>query len=288
MSDQERWGRGDRRIGQRDGVPLLTVPLFRRHYDAQRTDVEIAAITGVSLTTVELLRLSLDLPAHTRPDPDLPTRLAADRRRRATAIEGQDDAYQHWYDLGLIDAEIARQTGVTRAAVYEWRQGRKLPAHRSTPSTRECWRYYVRGFTDAEISAVTGVKEKTVAHWRYRYGLPAISRLHAQTTASGEEVVGNELPDYRKWYDLGYNDAEIAAAVNRTVSGVQTWRRRRQLPSNNGRGRPAAAATHVPVEERAAPRRLVPRAVQPTRPVRGTARTRRAPDDDEGDGERVS
>jgi hypothetical protein len=173
-----------------------------------------------------------------------------------TYLPGREEAYQKYYDEKLPDAEIARRIGVTRSAVYEWRRGEKLPVNPDFPSTKSCLPYYERGFSDKEIAAVTGIKEASVAHWRYRNGLPAVSRYREQETPAGTVRVGKGVPDYMKYYDQGWNDAEIAAAVNRTYSAVQSWRRKNNLEPRVGRGRPAESETHVPVGERK-PRRIL-------------------------------
>lgn len=246
---------------------LLSPAISALH--AQRmTDQEMAFALGVTPAAVTAMRASLGLAPHTR--------LSTDRRRRAKLVEGYEDGYRYYYDLGLFDVEIGRRLGVTRSAVYEWRKRNRLPCHKRHPASADCWRYYIRGFSDKEISLQTGVKEGTVRHWRYRYDLPAPSRFRVETDAGGRAVVvARGVPDYRKYYDQGWNDAEIAAVVNRKQSAVQTWRRKNNLPPNVI-GSPTRAGTFLPVKDRQ-PRHIVaPVVTKPDRPVRRRRQERRA------------
>jgi DNA-binding CsgD family transcriptional regulator len=263
-------GDGPRDTGrERGGKPRPTPEVVRSLHAQGLPDLEIAERLDVDVETVFILRESLALVPNIR---------TPGGRPRRSAVEGRDAAYQAAYEQGLIDADIARKVGVSRAAVWVWRQGRKLPPNRGNkPTSDDCWKWYIRGKDDQEIAALTGLSAATVTHWRYRYDLPAISRL--VPLADGGASARGELPDYQKYYDMGWNDAEIAAVTNRTPAAVQTWRRKHGFGPNIV-GRPnRAEETHLPPEVR--PRRPLP--PLPTREQTGRRdRVRRASPEEQG------
>jgi len=112
--------------------------------------------------------------------------------------------------------------------------------------------------TDDEIAAATGLEINAIRHWRFRSVLPAVTKSYREEDEQGNVMVKSGVPDYLRYYTLGWNDAEIASAVNRTQSAVYSWRRDRGLPRNvRGRPKQGTNAVHVPKASRT-PRGIIP------------------------------
>jgi len=88
------------------------------------------------------------------------------------------------------------------------------------PNRDGCFHYYNLGMTDEQIATVTGLEINSVRHWRYQFDLPAVTKFYEEKDPkTGQTVVKEGVPDYMRYYLLGWNDAEIASAVNRTQFG---------------------------------------------------------------------
>ena len=219
-------------------------PRFRELYDKGLTDGDMAAILGAAPSEIILFRETFALPANERPS-------GMDRPGR-----GNEQLFRAFYDEGMYDAEIARHVGVSRCAVGLWRRRQKppLPMNKPYPNRDGCFHYYKLGMTDEQIATVTGLEINSVRHWRYQFDLPAVTKFYEEKDPkTGQTVVKEGVPDYMRYYLLGWNDAEIASAVNRTQSAVYTWRRDHEprLPPNvRGRPKPGTAAIHLPPAQR--------------------------------------
>jgi len=246
MTDEEQTENAGQTEPRRANLP--TTPRFREPYDKGSIAEEIADILAATPTDVIPFRGIDGLGATERPSATLAGRRGNDARFRAC------------YAAGRHDADIARRMAVSRTAVGLWRHRQHPPLrpNRPFPSTEECWQYYVRGMTDAAIAAATGLALNAIRHWRYRWVLPAVTKAYRAVDEHGTVVIKSGVPDYIKYYTLGWNDAEIASAVNRTPSAADSWRRDRGLPRNvRGRPKAGAGAIHVPKASRT-PRGIIP------------------------------
>ena len=107
-------------------------------------------------------------------------------------------AMRQLYDAGKDDRQIAAELGVTRTAVWTWRQEHHLQpqsAQRKYPPSPNKTRAkprldetaamaaYTSGKTDKEIAEVCGCTAPTIANWRKRYGLDG---NHAKQVPKGQ------------------------------------------------------------------------------------------------------
>jgi hypothetical protein len=94
------------------------------------------------------------------------------------------------FDEGLSDAEIGRQQGVSKDAIWAWRRLRNLPSRKvrapHVPLNRANTRYppltpeqeakrvemYQAGFADSTIARVIGTVVGTIEYWRRKNGFP--------------------------------------------------------------------------------------------------------------------
>lgn len=79
----------------------------------------------------------------------------------------------HWKN-GLIDAEIARQCGVSREAIRQWRVKNNLESNgyannedRRILKDQARMKLYRSGFTDRQIAGRVNVAPATIRSWRW-------------------------------------------------------------------------------------------------------------------------
>lgn len=183
-----------------------------------KTDKEIAAAVGITRNSVCAWRLAAGLPVHKEP------RYAEDL---------WDDALvRKLYEEGRMDVEIANAAGVSRHAVFRWRQKYNLPKLQGRrndyskaaedPEVLEKMRaMWAERRTDAEIARELGLKYFVVRNCRIDSGLP--STLQA---VKRNEALARQL------YDEGLHDSEIGRAIGVQGHAVYRWRKENQLPAN--------------------------------------------------------
>lgn len=81
---------------------------------------------------------------------------------------------QELYDRGFTDEKIAEKLGVTRTAVYNWRQMQGLPAVSRLPSHQRRMEVYNSGLSDRAAADKLGISRNTYRYWRKRHGLPPV------------------------------------------------------------------------------------------------------------------
>lgn len=91
-----------------------------------------------------------------------------------------------------------------------------------------------QGLTDGEIAERVNRKRQTIMKWRARLGLP-VNR--ARRRSAGSIYLRPEEEAKRKrLYDEGLSDIEIANKTGVSRTAIRSWRSRRSIPANLGKG----------------------------------------------------
>ena len=183
-----------------------------------KTDKEIAEAVGIPRNNVCSWRLAAGLPVHKEP--------------RCAEDLWDDALVRKLYEEGRTDVEIANAAGVSKHAVFRWRQKYNLPTLQprkhgyskaaEDPELLEKMRaMWAERRTDAEIARELGLKCFVVRNCRIASGLPSVF----QTVQKNEALV-------RQLYDEGLHDSEIGRAIGVQGHAVFRWRKKNQLPAN--------------------------------------------------------
>lgn len=92
-------------------------------YNQGLPDDEIAARTGVSVTSVRTWRLALGLTSNKKP-------------AKTTKMDSRDEKFMPLYRMGRTDPEIAKLCGVSTSAVFCWRKKNGLAPNRKVWGTK--------------------------------------------------------------------------------------------------------------------------------------------------------
>lgn len=69
------------------------------------------------------------------------------------------------------DIQIAKELGVSRQAVYDWRVSRDLPQLNVKAGDKERMDAYNRGLSDRKAALELGISREAFRHWRHKNGL---------------------------------------------------------------------------------------------------------------------
>lgn len=200
-----------------------------------KTDKEIAEAVGIPRNNVCAWRLAAGLPVH--------------KELRCAEDLWDDALVRKLYEEGRTDVEIANAAGVSRNAVFRWRQKYSLPtlqARRNDyskaaegPEVLEKMRaMWAEQRTDAEIARALGLKYFVVRNCRIENGVSSALR----SVHKSEALV-------RQLYEEGLNDGEIAREIGVCGNTVFRWRKENNLPANSrkrllGHGSDALSQRH--------------------------------------------
>lgn len=183
-----------------------------------KTDKEIAEAVGIPRNNVCAWRLAAGLPVH--------------KELRCAEDLWDDALVRKLYEEGRTDVEIANAAGVSRNAVFRWRQKYSLPtlqARRNDyskaaegPEVLEKMRaMWAEQRTDAEIARALGLKYFVVRNCRIASGIPSTFQAVRRNEALARQL-----------YDEGLHDSEIGREIGVRGHAVYRWRKENQLPAN--------------------------------------------------------